>query len=271
VDPTLVPPDFWESVLVGFLAQMVDGALGMAYGLTATSFLLGFGYPPAVASAMTHSAEVFTTAASGVSHAWKRNVDWGLVLRLAPAGIIGGVLGALAVSHVPGEAVRPFVSLYLMTMGFYLMAKAIQGVKDSEPHLNGVIPLGVAGGFLDASGGGGWGPVVASTLLGRGHAPRMAIGSVNLSEFMVTLAISAAFFFALGEELDLRNVAGLVLGGVVAAPIAAHMVKIVPARWLMGFVALTVIALAAWQLRMLADIVVDDWLPAMQRWMAGGA
>jgi uncharacterized protein len=158
--------------------------------------------------------------------------------------------------------VRPFVSVYLMIMGFYLLSKAIKGIQDRPPHVEGAIPLGIVGGFLDASGGGGWGPVVASTLLGRGHAPRTTIGSVNFSEFIVTVAISAAFIAALGVS-HLMNVAGLVLGGVVAAPIAAHAVKIVPARALMGLVACTVIALACWQLRGVYEIAVTQWIPSL--------
>jgi hypothetical protein len=260
--------EFWISFGVGFLAQLVDGALGMAYGLVSTSFLLSLGVPPAQASAMVHTAEVFTTGASGLSHGLKRNVDWRLVLRLAPAGILGGALGAIFLSRVPGDVIRPFVALYLVIMGLILLRMAIVGQREQEPNLKGATPLGFVGGFLDASGGGGWGPIVTSTLLGRGHAPRMAIGSVSLSEFLVTAAIAAVFAAELGVG-HLSSVLGLILGGVLAAPLAAHVVRVLPARLLMGVVALTVIGLSAWQARLFIDRVETVLWPALlARWQA---
>lgn len=232
----------------------------MAYGVISTTFLLSLGVPPAQASAMVHTAEVFTTGASGASHALHRNVSWGLVARLAPAGIVGGVAGALFVSAIPGDTIRPFVALYLLAMGAILLVTAIRGLKPRPPKVKGAIPLGVVGGFLDASGGGGWGPIVTSTLLGRGHAPRMTIGSVNISEFLVTAAISGAFVFTLGVG-HFSSVLGLLLGGVCAAPLAAYVLKIVPARALMALVGVLVIGLSGWQLRMFIERFITVLAP----------
>ncbi len=243
-------------VLVGFLAQTVDGALGMAYGVTGSTVLISLGLPPAQASAAIHAAEVFTTGASGISHIAHRNLDWRLFRRLAPAGILGGVLGAYVLTNVPGQLIKPFVCLYLVVMGGIILSRAIRGLKETPPHLEGAVPLGLAGGFMDAVGGGGWGPVVASTLLGRGHAPRFAIGTVNTAEFFVTVAISATFIWAIatgglavaqGLVGHIKAVAGLVIGGLIAAPIAGYATKLIPARTLMGIVGVLVIALASYQ------------------------
>jgi uncharacterized membrane protein YfcA len=243
-------------ILVGFLAQMVDGALGMAYGVTGSTVLISIGVPPAQASAAIHAAEVFTTGASGISHIAHRNLDWRLFRRLAPAGIIGGVLGAYVLTNVPGDLIKPFVCLYLVIMGGIILSRAIRGLKEAPPHLEGAVPLGLAGGFMDAVGGGGWGPVVASTLLGRGHAPRFAIGTVNTAEFFVTVAISATFVWAIAtgglavaEGLlgHAKAVLGLVIGGLLAAPLAGYATKLIPARTLMGIVGALVIALASYQ------------------------
>jgi uncharacterized protein len=242
--------------LVGFIAQLVDGALGMAYGVISSSVLLAFGVPPAQASAMIHAAECFTTGASGASHMAHRNVDWRLFFRLAPAGVIGGAVGAYVLTGFNPTFIKAIVIAYLGLLGLLMLARALRGLKDEPPHLKHVVPLGLAGGFLDASGGGGWGPVVTSTLLGRGHAPRYVIGSVNTAEFFVTLAISAAFVWTmLTGRLNFEGglagagsaLAGLVLGGLIAAPLAGYVTKIVPARILMAAVGVLVVSLALWQ------------------------
>jgi uncharacterized membrane protein YfcA len=249
--------DFWVFLAIGFAAQLIDGALGMAYGVISTTVLVSIGLPPAQASAMTHSAEVFTTSASAISHVAQRNVDWGLVARLAPAGIIGAVAGAYIVVEVlDAEIVRPLVAGWLLLMGIVLLTNAVRRPRERPPRVKGAIPLGLVGGFLDSSGGGGWGPVVTSTLLGSGHAPRTTIGSVNTSEFAVTSASAGAFAALIGIG-HLGPVVGLIVGGVIAAPLAAHVVKIVPARLLMGFVGMVVIALSAWQLRQLGLAAID--------------
>lgn len=229
-------------VAVGFAAQMVDGAIGMAYGLTATSVLLSLGVTPAMASASVHTAEVFTTGASGFAHWRVGNVRLRLVLRLAVPGVIGGVVGATLLSGLDGRTIRPVISLYLLTLGGSILWRAVH-VRVPKPPPENVTGLGLAGGFLDAIGGGGWGPLVASTLIGRGDQPRTAIGSTNAAEFFVTLAVSATFFAAIGLELW-PVILGLVIGGVLAAPFAALITKKLPDRPLMILVAVVIILLS---------------------------
>lgn len=243
---------FWQSIVVGFLAQLVDGALGMAYGLVSTSFLMAMGVPPAAASAAVHTAEIFSTGVSGAAHTWRRNVQWGLVLKLAPAGIVGGIAGAMAVSYLPIGIIKPIVSAYLLLMGVFVITLAFRKGPEKPVAPNGTRGVGLIGGFLDAAGGGGWGPITTTTLLGRGHAPRHAVGSVNVSEFFVTAAISATFFFALGG-VRWMDIAGLIIGGVIAAPMAAFAVSVVRPRVLMGVIGCFVSSLALWQIMMAVD------------------
>lgn len=240
-------PDLLLLVAIGFFAQLIDGSLGMAYGVISSSAMLAMGMPPAQASAIVHTAEVFTTAASGASHIWHRNVDWRLVLRLGIAGVIGAVIGAWILSNVDGNMVRPFVSVYLLAVGMLVIFKAFRTIPKSDPDFRVAPPLGLAGGFLDASGGGGWGPVVTSTLIGSGQAPRKVVGSVNTTEFFVTTAAATTFFLELGAS-PLYELAALVIGGVVAAPFGGWAVKHVKPRVLMLMVGALVIALSVWQL-----------------------
>ncbi len=253
-------PALWQGFVlflaVGFLAQLVDGALGMAYGVISSSVLLAFGVPPAQASAMIHAAECVTTGASGASHIFHKNVDWRLLLRLAPAGMVGGIIGAYVLTGLNPTFIKAIVIAYLGILGLLMLSRALRGLKDEPPQLKHVVPLGLAGGFLDASGGGGWGPVVTSTLLGRGHTPRFVIGSVNAAEFFVTMAISATFVWAfLVGRFEIEGglagagaaLGGLILGGVIAAPLAGYITKIVPARILMAAVGTLVVVLALWQ------------------------
>jgi uncharacterized membrane protein YfcA len=243
---------------VGFLAQLVDGGLGMGYGIISATALLAAGVAPAAVSASTHAAEVFTTAVSGAAHLWHRNVDWRIFWRLAPAGIIGGVVGAYVLTGLSGETVRPFVVAYLAIMGVLILRRAIRWKRPKPTpgsgHTTGL--YGLIGGFCDAIGGGGWGPIVTSTMLAEGGEPRYVIGSVNLAEFFLTLAISATFVGALvtghwqmaGNLVDfLIPVAGLIAGGVIAAPVASFLAKSVPARRLTARVGLLVLALTTYQ------------------------
>jgi len=260
----LIAPDLWPALAVtfglflavGFFAQLVDGAVGMAYGVISSSVLLAFGVPPAQASATIHAAECFTTGASGISHLAHRNVDWRLLARLAPAGIVGGVIGAYLLTGFDPTFIKAIVIAYLGVLGAIMLARAIRGPREEPPHLNHVIPLGVVGGFLDASGGGGWGPIVTSTLLGRGHAPRYVIGSVNSAEFFVTVAISTTFIWTMmtgrfvlegGVAAGGAALAGLILGGLAAAPLAGYVTKIAPARLLLAMAAVLVVGLSVWQ------------------------
>lgn len=233
--------DFLIFALIGFLAQLVDGALGMAFGVLSTTSLLAFGIPPATASAVTHVTEIFTTAASGASHAFHRNVNWRLVARLAPAGMLGGAIGAFLLSNIDAKFTQPLVSAYLAGIGLYIVFKAFRPLWPREVK-DWLVPwIGAGGGVLDAMGGGGWGPIVTGSLIGRGHAPRHVIGSTNLTEFLVTAVISATFILTLGWS-ELSSAAGLILGGVLAAPIGGYLVSRIPTRPLMIAVGLIIIA-----------------------------
>jgi uncharacterized membrane protein YfcA len=235
---------WWMFFAVGVLAQAVDGALGMAFGVTATTVMLSFGTAPAQASAMVHIAEMFTTAASGASHWWHRNVDWTTVRRIAVPGTVGGILGATLLTNVDGKTIAPFVTVYLALMGLVLVVKALHQFKLFEPGRRSMPAIGFTGGVLDAIGGGGWGPIVTSTLIGGGHVPRYVIGSVNLTEFFVTVATSAAFAVSLGFA-DLAPVIPLILGGLVTAPFAGYLVRVIPAKVLMIAVGCLVLLISA--------------------------
>jgi hypothetical protein len=237
----------WDDILlfvaIGFAAQIIDGAIGMAYGVTSTSVLLSFGVPPATASACVHAAETFTTGASGAAHWRLGNIDRRLVWRIAVPGMIGGALGAYVLTNLPGDAVRPFINGYLLLLGIFILWKALVTTPRTGPPPRVVAPLGFIGGLLDSIGGGGWGPIVTSTLLGQGTTPRYAIGSVNLAEFFVTATISATFMATIGLELW-PIIAGLIIGGVLAAPFAALVTKHLPDRVLMVLVGCVVVILS---------------------------
>lgn len=232
---------------IGFVAQLIDGALGMAFGVISTSTMLTMGVPVAQASAMVHTAEVFTTAASAISHIAHRNVDWKLVARLGAGGVVGAVLGAWVLSNVDASAARPYVAGYLLLLGLFILLKAARRIPKRDAPVALAPPLGLVGGFLDACGGGGWGPMVASTLIGSGQAPRSAVGSVNTTEFFVTVAAATTFFIELGVA-PWRELIALVVGGVIAAPLGGWAVKRLPPRVLMTMVGVLVVSLSAWQL-----------------------
>lgn len=248
-------PDFWLFAAVGFAAQLVDGALGMAYGVVSTTVLLSVGVSPANASASVHAAKVFTGAASGLSHLFYRNIDWRLLRLLTLGGVVGGVFGAYVLTSVSGDAIKPYVVAWLGLMGLVILWRAWKGTRPRVFSWRSPLPLGLAGGFFDAVGGGGWGPVVTSTLLGAGADPRKAIGTTNAAELFVAAATSAAFLGSLlsghWETAGLRgllwSLAGLIIGGVAAAPIAGWMTKVLPHRLLTWIVGLVVVALAGWQ------------------------
>ncbi len=212
-------------ILIGFAAQLVDGALGMAFGVICNTLLVAvLGVPPATASARIHVVEIFTTGASGLSHLFHRNIDWPLFFRLLVPGVIGGVAGAYVLTSLHAEVVKPFVLGYLVLIGIWLLVRGLlYPPKIAKPKV--VAPLAVVGGFLDAAGGGGWGPVVTSNLLVQGGEPRKIIGTVNSVEFFLALAVSLAFIWQLGFEDILGPTLGLIIGGVVAAPFGAYMAK----------------------------------------------
>ena len=229
-------------VMIGFVAQMIDGALGMAFGQISSTILLSIGIPPAVSSAGVHTAETFTTAVSGISHVAHRNVDWQLFFRIAIPGILAGVIGAYVLAQVDASTAKPFVLAYLTSLGTYLFYRGLMH-RHTERRPKIVEPLGALGGFLDAAGGGGWGAIVTSNLLVQGSNPRKTIGTVNTAEFFLTISISATFLATLTlagtaehRELLFKAVIGLVIGGVLAAPFGAWIAKRVNPDLLLTFV-----------------------------------
>lgn len=238
-----LPADFMLYIAIGFAAQMIDGALGMAYGVTASSLLLGLGIPPAVSSATVHAAECFTTGTSALSHHAFGNIDRRLFRRLLLPGVIGAAVGAYLLAQLPGDALRPWIAGYLLLMGLVILVKAFRDFPPREvvSHLT---PLGFFGALIDAVGGGGWGPIVASNLLARGNGFRLTVGTVNAVEFFVTLTASLVFLLTLGLG-HWQIIVGLALGGVVAAPFGGWLVKYVKPRPMLCVVGLLVVALSA--------------------------
>lgn len=220
-------------LFIGFVAQLVDSALGMAFGLVSNALLTLLGFPPAAASATTRTVESFVSGVSGLSHAVQRNVDWPLFARLVIPGILGGLAGVWFLSAVDGHLTRPVMLVYMAAIGVYLIWRAPRRPQTFR-RMRFVGPLGAVGGFLDASAGGGWGPVVTGNLLAQGMTPRMAIGTVNAAEFFVTVTVLSAFVGALGLAAFTTAASGLLIGGVIAAPIGAWLTgRIAPRRLLM--------------------------------------
>ncbi|WP_071394003.1 sulfite exporter TauE/SafE family protein [Bacillus tuaregi] len=218
---------------IGFLAQLIDGALGMAYGVTSSSLLLAFSIAPAVASASVHLSEVVTTAASGVSHIKFGNVDKAMVFKLIIPGSIGAFLGATFLSNIPGDIAKPYVSIFLLLLGIYVLFRfLIQYRPPAENSSSSLtrkqaIPLGFIAGFMDATGGGGWGPIATPVLLSKnGMSARKVVGTVDTSEFAIAVSASLGFFISLGwSQVNWLWVTALIIGGVIAAPIAAWLVQ----------------------------------------------
>ncbi len=235
--------DFFFYTLVGLAAQLVDGTLGMAYGITSTSSLLALGVPPAVSSASVHVAEMFTTGASAISHYRFGNINKKLLRSLVIPGVLGAVVGAYLLSDfINGDFIKPYISGYMIILGIVIIRKALQKniVKKKTKNIN---ILAAFGGFIDSIGGGGWGPVVTSTLLGQGRDPRYTIGSVNASEFAVSFASGVTFIIFQGID-NWQVVAGLIIGGVIASPFGAFLVNKVSRRPLMILVGTVVILLS---------------------------
>lgn len=238
---------FWLAVGVGLFAQVIDGALGMAYGITATTFLLSTGVPPAAASASVHMAEIFTTGFSGLSHWRFGNIDKALFKRLLIPGIIGVVAGAYVITSIDGDAIKPWISAYLIGMGLYVLSKAFRKIRRRKEPPRHLAALAVTGGFVDSVGGGGWGPVVTSTLIGTGHDPRTTIGSVNAAEFFLSIAGGISFAFLIGFTYW-EVIAGLVVGGLFAAPFAAWLCRQLPARTLLILVGVLITVISSFNL-----------------------
>lgn len=247
--------DFARFAGVGALAQLIDGALGMGYGVVCSTVLMSMGVFPAAVSASVHAAKTATGAASAVSHVAYRNVSGKLLLLLSIGGVIGGIVGTYVLTGIDGRRLRPFVAAWLAIMGLVILWRAAKGTRPTVMPSKQPLPLGFVGGLFDAIGGGGWGPIVTSTLLGSGADPRKTIGTVNTAEFFVAIAVSTTFLWSVftgrwaadGLAELAWKVGGLVIGGIVAAPIAGWTTKVLPLRlltWLTGFL---VSGLAIWQ------------------------
>jgi uncharacterized protein len=235
--------DFALYLLVGLAAQLVDGALGMAYGVTCNSFLLSLGVSPAISSASVHFAEMFTTGASAISHFRFKNINKKLFRNLLIPGVLGAIVGAYLLSDViDGDFIKPFIAFYMLILGLIIIRKALQKTWIKNKTKN-IAVLASAGGFLDSIGGGGWGPIVTSTLLGQGRDPRYTIGSVNAAEFAVAFASGITFMLFNGIN-NWQVVLGLIVGGVIAAPIGAMVVGKIKRKPLMLIVGTLVIGLS---------------------------
>lgn len=248
----------------GLLAQLVDGALGMAYGATSTSLVLAAGLNPAVASASVHMAELGTTLASGTSHWRFGNIDWRTVRRIGIPGAAGAFLGAIVLSSISAEVAKPWMAGILLALGLYIVIRFTFGrvpKPKGRPYVRGryLAPLGLGAGFIDATGGGGWGPVTTPTLLATGKMePRKVIGSVDTSEFLVAFAASIGFLLALGSQgIAWSVVAALMVGGLVAAPVAAWLVQFVTAELLGVVVGALIVMTNARSIFQVAEISVD--------------
>lgn len=225
---------------IGFLAQLIDGALGMAYGVSCSSLLMNIGVPPAVASASVHTAEVFTTGVSGLSHLWLKNVNKQLFLKIAIPGIIGSGLGAYLLSDVlDGAKIKPFIAGYLLIIGLIILIKSFKTLKPKE-EVKQVSMLGFVGGFCDAIGGGGWGPIVTSNLILQGKTPKETIGTVNTAEFFVAFISTGVFLFFVGID-SWKVILGLVVGGILAAPIGAVLANKIQPKIILFLVGCTII------------------------------
>jgi hypothetical protein len=233
--------DIWLYILAGFTAQMIDGALGMAYGVTATSFLLSIGISPAASSASVHASEIVTSGVSGLMHLKMKNVNSKLFKALLIPGMLGAVIGAYLLSFLEdyNHYIKPIVSCYTLFLGVVIIMKALKKDKIRQ-KIRRLFPLAFAGGLLDSIGGGGWGPIVSSTLIANGRNPQYTIGSANLAEFFVALASSVAFITVIGLT-HWTIILGLILGGVVAAPIAAFLANRIPTQAIMILVGVVVI------------------------------
>lgn len=235
--------EFFIYMIIGFIAQGIDGAFGMAYGVICSSLLLSFGLPPTITSATVHASECFTIGASALAHHAFGNVSRFLFWKLLLPGILGAIFGAALLSSVNGDQFRPWIASYLMILGMVILIKAFR--KTERRAVTTYIPLlGFVGATLDAIGGGGWGSIVVSNLVARGSHVRFTIGSVNAVEFFVTLAASITFFLTLGIS-HIPIIAGLACGGVLSAPFGAYLSKHLPLRPFMAIVGLLIISLSA--------------------------
>jgi hypothetical protein len=235
--------DFIVFLFIGIFAQLVDGSLGMGYGVTSTSFLISFGVSPVTSSMGVHVAEMFTTGASAISHYKFKNINKKLVLNLLIPGVIGAVIGAYILSDViDGKIIKPYIAAYMIILAVIIIIKGLRkNLKKKKTKQIGL--LAIFGGFMDSIGGGGWGPIVTSTLMGQGRDPRYTIGSVNTAEFAISFASGITFILFEGIS-GWQVIAGLVIGGIIAAPIAAYITNKIPRKPMVVLVGLLLIFLS---------------------------
>lgn len=232
-------------LLAGFFAQMVDGALGMAYGATSNSILLSIGLSPKLASAAVHTAEIFTTGVSGLSHIRFGNFDKVLFFKLIVPGVLSASVGAFLLGAViDGGIIRPFINLYLLILGVIILSKAFKKKVDTSRNIRHAPLYALFGGFLDAIGGGGWGPIVTSNLIRQGNTPSIIIGTVNTVEFFVTFASAGILIYFTGIQ-SWQIILGLIVGGTLAAPLGAFAAKRIASKPMMIVVGILIITISA--------------------------
>ena len=239
---------FYQGLMVGIIAQLVDGALGMAYGITSSTFLLATGVSPLQATSSTHIAEIFTTGASGLSHWYHGNVNKEKFKRLALGGVIGALVGVYVIKNFDGKIIKPYISAYLLLMGLYIILKAFRNYKIKiYKNDKSLAPLGFFAALIDSIGGGGWGPILTTTLLGQGRDPRTTVGSVNAAEFIITSASGTAFFTITGLQ-NFEIVVGIIFGGLLVTPFAAKFTKDIPAKAMYIIVGFLISSLSLWNI-----------------------
>ncbi len=233
--------EFLLFCLAGFVAQIIDGALGMAYGVSCSTLLQSFGIPQKLVTASVHTAEVFTTGISGLSHIAMRNIDKNLFIRLVIPGVLSAIIAAVLISkYIDGKVIRPFISAYLLILGIWILIKSFRSFELKNTALKFAPYLGFFGAFCDVIGGGGWGPIVTSNLIDKGKSPREVIGTVNTAEFFITFASTGIFIFLVGVD-SWKIILGLITGGVVAAPIGAYLIKFIQPKTLLRMVGILII------------------------------
>ena len=238
--------EFILFIAAGFVAQIIDGALGMAYGVSCSTMLLGIGVPPAVVSASVHTAEVFTTGVSGLSHIFMRNIDKKLFFKLVFTGVAGAVIGAYLISKIfDGKLIKPYIAAYLLLLGIYILIKSFKKIEAKASNWKFAPALGFVGALFDSIGGGGWGPIVSSNLIDKGNSPREVIGTVNTAEFFVTFFSTGVFIFFLGIEAW-KPVLALIIGGVIAAPIGAYILRFMSPTTIMRLVGVLIIVTSSY-------------------------
>lgn len=248
VDDLAFNSTFLWFLLAGFLAQLVDGALGMAYGVTSNSILLSFGLSPKLASTAVHTAEVFTTGVSGLSHIRFGNFDKKLFFKLIVPGVIAASLGAFLLgSVINGKTIKPFISVYLIVLGILILIKARKKKVKTKENLKHAPYFALFGGFLDAIGGGGWGPIVTSNLIRQGNTPNIVIGTVNTAEFFVTFFSAGILLYFTGIQ-SWQIILGLIIGGTLAAPLGAFVTKKIPHKLMMIIVGVLIILTSSFTL-----------------------